>query len=72
MRKTASARWVLLPHVLQSRVRNVGIPVIGLLTLAIQPLAIDGGATDHYIVDDRETALTTDPVALAVLDATVR
>jgi len=34
-------------------------------------MAIDGNAADHDIVDDREAALASDPVALSVLDATV-
>jgi hypothetical protein len=35
-------------------------------------MTIDRGAADHDIVDNGEAALASDPVALAILDTTVR
>jgi hypothetical protein len=42
------------------------------LTLALHAVSVDTGADDHDIVNDGEAALAANPVALAVLEATVR
>ena len=41
------------------------------LTLALHAVSVDASAADHDIVDDGEAALTSNPVALTVLQATV-
>jgi hypothetical protein len=41
------------------------------LTLALHASPVDTRADDHDIVHDRKTALAADPVALAILQATV-
>ena len=40
-------------------------------TLAAHSTSIDAGAAHHYVVDDREATLTTNPLALAVLDLAI-
>jgi hypothetical protein len=40
-------------------------------TLAAHSTSIDAGAAHHHVVDDREAALTTNPLALAVLDLAI-
>ena len=40
-------------------------------TLTAHSTSIDAGAAHHHVVDDREAALTTNPLALAVLDLAI-
>jgi hypothetical protein len=41
------------------------------LTLALHAVPVNTGADDHDIVNDRKAALAANPIALAVLEATV-
>jgi hypothetical protein len=41
------------------------------LTLALHAISVDACADDHDIVNDGKAALTTNPVTLAVFQATV-
>lgn len=43
-----------------------------MLTLTLHSVPVNTGTAHHYIVNDRETALAADPVALAVLEPAIR
>ena len=48
-----------------------GVIWLVMLTLTVHTQPIDGCTADHDIVNDGETAFTSHPITLAVLDATV-